>query len=108
MKQNKSIIDYRSQEQSISNFRTAIEDAKKLLLPLDEYGDTQRRVIISTALLGLDKADIPYYSRAMNVLMGQRDKSHTTKGELVIKKMKRGQIRHRNKDKMVIVPVERI
>jgi hypothetical protein len=83
---------------AINAYRDAVADAKKLLPPLETLGETQLGVILGDAVKGLNKADLPYYSRAINLLLGYRDRVVRVSGGWVFKERKNGKIRHRAPD----------
>lgn len=100
--------DYRAQSQAIDDFMFACEAARQHLPPLGELNTTQRRLILSAALKGLQETDIAYYSRAMELLMGRQDGKATVHGGWLVKKTKIGQIRRRYQDKVITVTVDRV
>lgn len=101
-------IDYKAQLESIDKFRAACEVARSHLLPINEYGKSQLGVILGAALMHINNAELPYYSRAIQLLEGAKDRTCKVRGEWVIKRLKNGIIRRRGKDVNVIKMVDRI
>jgi hypothetical protein len=83
---------------AINAFRDATESAKKLLPPIETLNGSQRRLLLCEAVKHLESADLPYFSRAINLLMGQRDRVVKVRGGWFFKQRKNGKIRHRAPD----------
>ena len=97
--------DYNAQALAISTFREACKTARAALPTLDELSEGQRRLLLSAAIDGLTSAEGQYFSRAMNLLLGQTDRIVVAHGKPIYKQHLRGKIRHAGKSTVTVLMV---
>ena len=98
--------DYNAQALAIGTFQEACKTARAALPPLDELSEGQRRLLLTAAIDGLTSAEGQYFSRAMNLLLGEKDRTIVTRGKPIYKQHPRGKIRHEGRRTEVMLMVQ--
>lgn len=98
----------KNQAIAIDAFCRACDAARELLGPVESLNKTQRRVVLGAALKGLDSASLPYYSRAIELLLGAQDRQVLVRGKWIIKQLPCGKIRRRGPNVLITQMVDRV